>query len=46
MNLEVQGKLKEILALQSGTGKTGNEWKKQCFVVETEGEYPKLIAID
>jgi hypothetical protein len=45
--MEVKGKLKEILTLQTGTGKTGNEWKKQTFVIETlDDQYPKLIAMD
>ncbi len=33
------------MAPQEGTGKTGNTWKKQEFVLETEGQYPKKVCI-
>lgn len=39
--MELTGKVIAVLDIQSGTSKTGNEWKKQEFVVETHEEYPK-----
>jgi len=41
--MEVSGKIAQLLALQQGTGKNG-VWKKQEFIVETSGEYPKKIC--
>lgn len=38
--------LVQVLPPQSGPSKTGNgEWKKQDFIVETQGAYPKKISI-
>ena len=44
MSLEITGKVSEILPKESGTGKNGNEWVKQSFVIETEGQYPKKVC--
>lgn len=41
--MELQGKIIAILPLQSGQGKNG-EWKKQEFVIESGGQYPKKVA--
>ncbi|MBF0199625.1 MAG: DUF3127 domain-containing protein [Planctomycetes bacterium] len=43
MNFELKGKVEAVLDAQSGTSKTGNEWKKQSFVIETSGQYPKKV---
>lgn len=43
-NLQTRGKLKEILTPQAGVGKSGKEWNKRDFVIETEGQYPRLIC--
>lgn len=43
-NMNIKGKVKAVLPLQSGTSKSGNAWQKQEFVIETEGNYPKNIA--
>ena len=43
MALEIEGKIKKILAEQSGDGKAG-KWFKQDFVLETFGNFPKLIC--
>ena len=40
--MEVIGKIVKVLPLQTGEGKNG-QWKKQEFVIETEGKYPKKI---
>ena len=42
--MEVTGKIFKVLEAQSGTSTKG-EWKKQEFIIETEGQYPKKICI-
>jgi hypothetical protein len=42
--MELKGKVIQLLPLQTGQGKKG-EWKKLGFVIETEGQYPKKIAL-
>lgn len=45
MALEISGKLFAKLALQTGTSaRTGSQWQKQEFVIETEDQYPKKIC--
>ena len=44
--MEVVGKIIHVLPLQSGTSKSGNPWKKQEYVLETEDAYPKKICFD
>ncbi len=43
MALEIDGKVTKILEEMTGEGRNGT-WKKQSFVVETMGEYPKKIC--
>ena len=43
MALEVDGKVAKVLSMQTGESQNGT-WKKQQFVVETLGEYPKKIC--
>lgn len=43
--MELTGKLIQVLPLQSGVGRNGKEWKNQPFIIETEGQYPKKIAL-
>ena len=42
--MEISGKLIQKLPLQSGVGKTGTNWQKQEFVIETVETYPKKIC--
>lgn len=42
--MQLTAKLVQLLPLQTGTGKNG-QWKKQDFIVETEGQYPKKVCI-
>lgn len=44
MALEITGKLIAKLDMQSGTSKTGNNWQKQEFVIETLDQYPQKIC--
>ncbi len=41
--MEINGKLIKILTPLTGQGKNG-EWKKQEFVIQTEGPYPKSVC--
>lgn len=44
MNLEITGKLLQVLPEQTGSGKNGT-WVKQEFILETEGDqYAKKIC--
>lgn len=42
--MQLTGKLVQLLPAQSGQGKNGT-WKKQEFILETEGQYPKKVCI-
>lgn len=42
--MDINGKVVQLLALQTGEGKNG-QWKKQDFVLETDGTYPKKVCI-
>tara|TARA_R110002074_G_scaffold389504_2_gene572835 strand:- start:2955 stop:3323 length:369 start_codon:yes stop_codon:yes gene_type:complete len=43
-NLEMNGTITKISEVQQGTAKSGNEWKKLTFTIETGGDYPKTVA--
>ncbi len=42
--MELSGKIVNILPLQTGESKNGT-WKKQEFILETPGQYPKSVCI-
>jgi hypothetical protein len=42
--LKIKGTIVAIKPIQSGVSKAGKEWQKRDFAIETEGQYPKLIA--
>ena len=42
--MEISGKIISVLPLQSGIGKSGTEWKKQEYVLETQEQYPKKVC--
>lgn len=44
MDLQLTGTVTQVLPEQSGEGKNG-PWRKQEFVLETSGDYPKQICI-
>lgn len=44
MDLKITGKVMQLLEVVSGEGKNG-PWRKQDFVIETAGQYPKQICI-
>ena len=42
--MEITGRIIAILPEQGGVSKTGNEWKKQEYVLETHDTYPKKVC--
>ncbi|MEM7417606.1 MAG: DUF3127 domain-containing protein [Gemmatimonadota bacterium] len=44
MSLEITGKVIDILEEKSGEGRNGT-WRKQEFILETPGQYPKPVCI-
>ncbi len=44
MALEINGRLIQKLELQSGMSKSGSNWQKQEFIIETDEQYPKKIC--
>jgi len=44
MDLKISGKVLKILEMQSGESKNG-PWKKQDFVLETPGKYPRKVCV-
>ena len=44
MSVELTGKVFRMLPPQSGSSARG-EWKKQEFVIETDEQYPKKVAV-
>ena len=44
MELKITGAVTDILPVQSGEGRNG-PWRKQEFILETEGNYPKQVCI-
>ena len=44
--MEIEGKLKEILPLQTGVSKSGNEWQKQSCLIETDNEYNPIVCVN
>jgi hypothetical protein len=44
MDLKLTGKVIQILDVQSGEGRNG-PWRKQDFILETAGQYPKQVCI-
>lgn len=43
--LNVTGRVLQILPLQQGTSKAGKPWQKQDFILETGGQYPRKVCI-
>ena len=42
--LTISGRIALILPLQQGTSKAGNPWKKQGYVIDTGGQYPRKVC--
>lgn len=43
--MEITGTIKQVIDPITGTSSNG-EWKKQHFIIETEGDYPKSVCIE
>lgn len=46
MDLAIKGKVVANLGVQKGISKAGKDWQRATIVIETEGNYPKKIALD
>lgn len=44
MSLTIKGTLEKILNPESGISRSGKEWKKQEFIVETKEQFPRKIC--
>ncbi len=44
MDLKITGRVTQVLEEQSGESKNG-PWRKQDFILETQGQYPKPVCI-
>ena len=44
--MEIQGKIIQVLPLQEGVGRDGNPWKVQQYILETQEQYPKKVCFD
>jgi len=44
MDLKITGRVLQILDEQSGESRNG-PWRKQDFILETEGQYPKQVCV-
>jgi hypothetical protein len=42
--MDISGKIIAVLPEQGGISKSGNEWKKQEYVLETHEQYPKKVC--
>lgn len=42
--MEITGTVVSLLPMQSGQGKNGT-WKKQEFILETPGQFPKKVCL-
>jgi hypothetical protein len=43
--MELIGKVIQKLPEVGGNSKSGNAWKKQEFIIETGGQYPKKVCV-
>ncbi|MDR0995294.1 MAG: DUF3127 domain-containing protein [Tannerella sp.] len=44
--MDITGKIIALLPAKSGSGRNGNEWKVQEYVLETHDQYPKKICFE
>ena len=43
-DLKINGKITEILPVESGVSKAGKDWQKQTFVIDTGDQFNPLVA--
>ena len=44
--MDIVGKIIQVLPLQEGVSKTGNPWKLQSYVLETQEQYPRKVCFE
>lgn len=44
--MEITGKIIAVLPARGGVAKSGNEWKSQEYVIETQEQYPKKCCFN
>jgi hypothetical protein len=44
--MKITGKLTKVLKKQTGVAKTGKEWQKQSFILDTGADFNNEICID
>jgi hypothetical protein len=44
MTLSVKGRVNQILKPEKGVSRSGKEWSKQEFVIETEEQFPRKVC--
>lgn len=44
--MEITGKIIAVLPLATGTSRTGNQWKSQSYVLETQEAYPRKVCFE
>ena len=42
--MELSGKVIKVMEIQSGQSKSGQQWRKQEFVIEIPGSYPTKVC--
>jgi len=43
--MEITGQIIQMLPEVTGTGRSGNSWRKQEFILETNGQYPRKVCM-
>lgn len=44
--MEIRGRIIQALPLASGVSKSGNNWKKQEYILETYDQYPRKVCFN
>lgn len=44
--MEIRGRIMQILPQASGVSRTGNNWRKQEYVLETYDQYPRKVLFN
>jgi len=44
-HMEITGQIIQLLPEVTGTGRSGNSWRKQEFILETRGQYPRKVCM-
>jgi len=45
-DIKIYGTIAQVLPVQQGVSKTGNEWKKAEYLLETIEQYPRKVKFD